>query len=441
MLTPEQRRKADEVWNQMQGSTKAQTTPSVSTFGTTNSAPSEDPNTSWDAFNALRAKSEAQQSLIEAGKKQIEERANPSGGFFSKAANAVKDFGVGAFKSFAETGLRTQTDALKKSIDPFGVGEKVLEKATGKEIPESVNLPVLGETSIKYSEDPMKQAMQRGEDVLNALPGGAARKTAAELAEQGAKGFAGKLMKSAFKVTENDLKKNPNLVKDFLVERMSGFTKRGIAKEADKTVGGLEKQLDNVIEEASKNGKSVDATKVAEATKDLVSKYENSAFPEYAQTVKDKVAEFVKRGQIPIKEAQEFKKNTYAIIRESGYGHMLGPDKEAGKQIARGIKEGIEQAIPEFKVADINKKLAIYGKARDLMERQINKAGKNEIIGLKDIVLTGASGRIWPSLVRMVVESVPFKTFVANTLVGTKKQAVSNAIKITAPAVKELIKD
>lgn len=60
----------------------------------------------------------------------------------------ILDFGVSTAKSLAETGIRsiTETSPVGKVINPV--------------LPESVDLPVIGETSLKYSEEPKKRLGQ-----------------------------------------------------------------------------------------------------------------------------------------------------------------------------------------------------------------------------------------------------------------------------------------
>jgi len=361
----------------------------------------------------------------------------------------VGNFALGVGKSFLETGLRQITNPQSpisplNKLDPTGQITGQITKAF--KAPEKVNLPVFGETSIRYSDNPNTRILQTGEDLLNVLPGAKGTKTATQLAEQGAKGFSGKLIKSAFKVSANDLKKNPTLIKDFLVERIVG-SRKSIAKKSEQAVEFFETQLDNVIKEASKTGKRViDKNNVVKTTEELVKKYENSAFPEMAETVKKKVVDYLKNADNSIESAQEFKKNTYRIIKESGYGKIGSAETETAKQLARGVKEELERVIPDFPVADTNKKIAIYAKAQKLMNDVINKASKNELLPFKDAVIgTGGVMTGDPAtslgliISRRIIESVPFKTYVANVLTSTKTQSLENLGKNLLPLIKQYV--
>lgn len=382
-------------------------------------------------------------------------KEEPKKSFLQKVGSGTVPFLKDVARSTIEAVARPMNELINNDIDPTGGIQSSIKRTTGFEIPKSVNIPFLGETQLKYSKPSLTEQTQSflqgktpdlktaqtakevGSDFLGLLPGGKTAKTSEQLAKEGAEGFAGKLYKSAFKITENDLKKKPDLIKDFLSERISGISARSVASKADATVNALESKLDDLIKTATKEGKTISKDSVTKATDDLVKFYENSLFPEYAQVVKAKVAQFTKRGAITVADAQELKKNTYQILRKE-YGKLSGPDSEASKQLARGLKEEIERVIPEVKNAAINKKLAIYGKARDLMERQINKGGRNELIPFKDVVLYGTTQQIWPSVVRFAVESVPFKTYVGRVLTSKGLQGLKNTAKMSAPIVKSL---
>lgn len=384
---------------------------------------------------------------------QVQEE--PKKGFLQKVGSGAVKLGKDIARSTVEAVVRPLSENIFGEIDPTGAMRSSIKQTTGLELPKSTKIPFLGETKLQYSKPTLtdvatnalqgkktdlktaETAKEVGADVLGILPTGKATKSAAQIAEESARGFTGKLYKSAFKITENDLKKKPELIKDFISERISGISARSVASKADATVNALETKLDDLIQTATKEGKTISKDAVVKATDDLVKFYENSLFPEYAQVVKSKVAQFAKRGAITVKEAQELKKNTYQILRKE-YGKLSGPDSEASKQLARGLKEEIERVIPEVKDAAINKKLAIYGKARDLMERQINKGGRNELIPFKDVVLYGTTQQIWPSVVRFTVESVPFKTYVGRVLSSKGLQGLKNTAKMSAPIVKSL---
>lgn len=140
----------------------------------------------------------------------------------------ILDFGVSTAKSLAETGIRTltETSPVFKSAKPL--------------IPESVDLPVLGETSLRYSDDTKKRVGQMGEDFLTALPSptkagiknffsGIKNKAASELAEMTLKSGKVKqvVSKDAWEVIKPNLSKTEKVTK-----LMSGQAKeQGLLKE------------------------------------------------------------------------------------------------------------------------------------------------------------------------------------------------------------------
>src|SRR4030095_8324416 len=52
--------------------------------------------------------------------------------------------------------------------------------------------------------------------------------------------------------------------------------------------------------------------------------------------------------QIPIETAQQMKVGTYQKLKEKHWGELQTAEKETAKQLARGLKENIEQYIPEL---------------------------------------------------------------------------------------------
>lgn len=86
-----------------------------------------------------------------------------------KVMKPASDFVVGGIKSFAESGARQITDHTSpisplKNIDPTGQ----ITKPFLNKVPEKVSLPLYGETSIKYSEDPLTKFGQQSLDAISA---------------------------------------------------------------------------------------------------------------------------------------------------------------------------------------------------------------------------------------------------------------------------------
>ncbi len=162
--------------------------------------------------------------------KQPQEQKDPS--FLSKAGGFLKNIGIGVVKSFGETAARQMTNPLSplSPLSKFpGVGDIIAEK-----IPEKVTLPILGETSIKYSKEPLKAAGQAGEDLLNvglAGTGGAVRATLKEAGEITAKEAAKEIAKTTLAT------KAKNVLKDFGMG--FGYGVSSELQNKDKTFGSV----------------------------------------------------------------------------------------------------------------------------------------------------------------------------------------------------------
>ena len=110
-------------------------------------------------------------------------------GFLSKALNFGKDLGVGIVKSLGQTVARQITSPTSplnpfRGLDPTGQATQPLIK---KYIPETVKLPVFGETSLRYSPQPLKALGQTTEDLLNVATSGGAGAVGKQVAKQGFK--------------------------------------------------------------------------------------------------------------------------------------------------------------------------------------------------------------------------------------------------------------
>lgn len=373
----------------------------------------------------------------------------PKKTFLQKAGSFVKELGNDIASSFGRTGGRFAVGQITKPFFPGGTENPLVSK--GLEylgVPENIKLPGTNvDIGIRRPTESKKALMSLGEDFLNVLPGGTVKKTAQELIEKGAQTTAGRLIQSAFKIPLPTIEKNPTIIKDILGLRVTGISKKSIASKMDEALQQSVKELDNIIEQAGT--RQIQTSEVTSVLRPLKELYQNSAFAdEYVPIIENKISSFLKNNgsTMSVKAAQEFKENTYKLLRKS-YGEMSQASTEASKQINRGIKESIEKAIPEFKVAEANKKIAILGKARDLMEKEIAKDAKGEVFKFKDIVIGGAGAAtgltpqaIFAILGNKVIMGAPFKTFTAKVLTSTKTQALKNLAKKFAPFIGQSLK-
>lgn len=96
-----------------------------------------------------------------------------------------------------------------------------------------------------------------------------------------------------------------------------------------------------------------------------------------AQNAQRALAEHIASGGsgIPVQLAQDMKKGTYRVIAGK-YGEMGSASTEAQKALARGLKEGIAEAVPQ--VAGLNARESALLKTLDVTERRaLMDANKN----------------------------------------------------------------
>jgi hypothetical protein len=84
--------------------------------------------------------------------------------------------------------------------------------------------------------------------------------------------------------------------------------------------------------------------------------------------------------RIPVQQAQALKTGTYQMLGNRSYGELKGAEIESQKALARGLRAGIEERIPEIK--SLNAKEADLIKTLDLVEHRLGVAGNRDIGGL-----------------------------------------------------------
>lgn len=152
--------------------------------------------------------------------------------FLSKAGGFLKDIGLGIIRS----GVQTAAHSLTSSQSPISPLNKIslVGRMIEEKIPESVNLPILGETSLKYSKEPIKAVGQMGEDILNVGLVGSGGVAAITLKEAG-KLTAKEIAEQAIKTTV--AQKAKTALKDFGVG--FGYGVSSELQNKDKTVGSV----------------------------------------------------------------------------------------------------------------------------------------------------------------------------------------------------------
>jgi hypothetical protein len=207
-------------------------------------------------------------------------------------------------------------------------------------------------------------------------------------------------------------------------------TKKGIAKKAINLIDKNEAQLEQIL----KNSKGeVNVLDIASNLDNLKSSYANIGDDVAIKSIDDLQNTLLSKsqtGKIPVQEANQLKRDFYKVLKDSQYGTMDVPAKTAArKQAARGLREGIEKAVPDQPIGKLNKEMGIAGKTRDYIEKRMAGDQRNNIGGLSDMVLAGggmASGLPGPAgmaiLARHTLGSTPVKSTTAYLLSQLAKQ-------------------
>jgi hypothetical protein len=99
-----------------------------------------------------------------------------------------------------------------------------------------------------------------------------------------------------------------------------------------------------------------------------------------------KAAPVMGRAEKPITlaDAQDMKTGTYRALKEKAYGELKGPEIEAQKALARGLKEEIEQeaANSGVDISALNAREGASITARDAIARRIAAAGNRDPVSL-----------------------------------------------------------
>lgn len=88
-----------------------------------------------------------------------------------------------------------------------------------------------------------------------------------------------------------------------------------------------------------------------------------------------------------LKQAQIRKKGQYEVTYDSD---AETPERTTRKAYARGLKEGIEGAVPEKDIAGKNKRIGLLSNAAEVLGKRLGVEKRNNAISLGDMVLAGA---------------------------------------------------
>ena len=221
-------------------------------------------------------------------------------------------------------------------------------------------------------------------DAVQMVIGGKVGQTAAEPATNWLSQF---LMRSALKPSSTVNQSRAEQAVKTLLDEGINVTEGGVDKGRG-IVGALSNQVDKAI---AGSGARISTADVADYVPQAYERFKNG--PLAVQAINDlgKVqSDFIGHPNIlgakdiPVQVAQEMKTGYQRAIGDKGYGLLKTPETEGEKQIARGLREKIGQAVPS--VVDPLAREANLISALKLAERRVAVDANKNPIGLGALV-------------------------------------------------------
>jgi hypothetical protein len=252
-------------------------------------------------------------------------------------------------------------------------------------------------------------------------------RTIAKLAPQS---VAEKLIESGVKFsTKIKPAQRSKIIQAALDEKITP-TKAGLRK-SEKLVAKYANQVDDIIDRgirAGKGGKvSIKTDDVLTRLDDVRDTFEASAFgSDFANEITELSTKFKKQfgDTLTPSQAQEIKRNTQQILRKS-FGQLSNVRSEAGKAIARGLREELEIAFPE--VAKLNKKSSELIQLNKSLESAVARLSNRDVFGLGSKVLaTGGTGaNLLAAMLEQVAGQASVKAKLAIAINKVRKKPIA----------------
>jgi hypothetical protein len=231
---------------------------------------------------------------------------------------------------------------------------------------------------------------------------------------------ATRLMQSAIKPTIAQLRKGqvePAI--QTLLENGINVTKGGL----EKLRGKIDELGDAVSNSISGSTATVSRNDVLGNLKGTRDKFINQVSPASDLSAIDGVGEGflnhpgILSDAIPVQQAQKLKQGTYGVLKDK-YGQIGSAETEAQKDLARGLKDKIAEAVPE--VAGLNAEESKLINALNVTERRVFMEANKNPMGLAALAMHPAQ---WAAF--MADRSGVFKSLVARTAYNSAK-AIEN---------------
>jgi hypothetical protein len=293
---------------------------------------------------------------------------------------------------------------------PYKAGEKVSELASGMGASPEVS------GGIGYGANLALQAVPM-------VVGG----EAAKLASVPLRAVSEKLMRSALKPTIAQLRNGEAATAvDTMLSEGFNATRGGVEKIKGK-IGELNDQIKEAI---ANSGATISKSDVGKSLMDTFERFKNQVNPQNdLEAIKKAWTEFrnhpllAGKSDIPVQLAQDLKQGTYQQVAKK-YGQLGSADIEAQKGLARGLKEGIANAVPE--VGSLNAQETALIKTLNVAERRVLQNLNNNPGGLAWLTTNPASFAAF-----MADRSPAFKSVVARLVNAGKEQIPANVARGT----------
>lgn len=205
--------------------------------------------------------------------------------------------------------------------------------------------------------------------------------------------IANRLMLSVIKPGRDVIKRNPTLGIRAAELGIVG-SKKGMLSKAEKVIQAGESALRSAIKGQPGVISLPNILKEIESIKrpyvNVGDKVAIDAIDEVGDALRQRM-KFGQQGMIPIEEANQLKRDLYAVLKSSQFGKGFGeiPVKAtARKAAAYGIKKEIEGAIPSTKT--INRRMGTAIEVREALENAL--AGEQKRVLLPKLAAMGAGG-------------------------------------------------
>lgn len=216
-----------------------------------------------------------------------------------------------------------------------------------------------------------------------------ATKAAGKGLKAGAKMAFNTVFDEGKKGAENAVRKGAKSLGEEALKRGESGSGDQMFKKAGEKLVSAEKKLQDMLQTSDK---TIDMNEVFKSIEPQIKKWQEAGSGDKAESLLKRLMDIADENgmQIPASKANELKRTLYGEA-DNAYGTEKATSIEGVKKLAKGIKDQIQNAVPE--VEDINKELSYQGRIKDALLPQIGKEGRGKFLNALN-VLTTAGGAV-----------------------------------------------